>query len=431
MKSAKAYNMHVTFILSTLLTTVHTGYAAKSSGCGQPLPEGINKGNSGQGNDMTFGTTDSSKRRYLLHVPDNYDVNKPAGLIWSFAGRGKTAEHQQKITKLSDPTFNSDYIVVYPQAETNNTSEASADDGKSSKFRRQSRDEEDGRRKGGDDEEEEEEEDDDWQWEDDEGANDRSSGRNSKGQGQWQGDPTSKVNDVKFTLELLERIEKTFCIDDEKIYASGLSNGGGFVANVLACDPTASKKFAAFAAASGAYYQNDVKGECDAANVAITCNNGGAKVPILMTHGGSDKVIKYDGGARRKSCLPSIPHFVIAWAERDGLGSTNTSSKVNNTDVMHYSFGAGENAGMVQSYYVPEMGHKWPMGKKKAPIEATKIFMDFFSTWNMSKRNAAAATSGEPKSSGSGDSASAALGEASFSHTLSLLVAVALLVNSV
>ncbi|KAM0721534.1 hypothetical protein Q7P37_002459 [Cladosporium fusiforme] len=415
--------MHATLLLSALLAAVHTVNAAKSSGCGQPLPKGVNKGNTGKSNDLTFGTSDSATRRYLLHIPENYDVNKPAGLIWSFAGRGKNAEHQEKITKLSDPTYNSDYIVIYPQAETNSTSDTQSKDGKSTKSRRQSDDEDDY----------DEDEEDEWQWDDDDDEGDRSSGRNSKGQGQWQGDPTSHVDDVKFTLELLEGIEKSFCIDDEKIYASGLSNGGGFVANILACDPTASKKFAAFAAASGAYYQNDVKGTCEADTVALTCNNDGAKVPLVVTHGGHDKVIKYDGGKRRKSCLPSIPHFVTAWAERDGLGSTNVTSKVDNTDVTHYSFGEGENAGMVQSYYVPNLGHKWPMDNKKAPISATKIFMEFFATWNMTARNAAAATTGEPKTSGTGagDSSSAASGEPSFSHSLGLLVAIALLVHLV
>lgn len=416
--------MHVTLLLSALLASVDMAWAAKSSGCGQNLPKGINKGEAGKSNDLTFGTKDSSTRRYLLHIPENYDVNTPAGLVWSFAGRGKDAEHQEKITKLSDKEFNSDYIVVYPQADTNSTSSDGKKDSKSSKLRRQSR--------MSDDDEDDEDEDDDWQWDDDDDEGDRSSGKNSKGQGQWQGDPTSHVDDVKFTLELLESIEKTFCIDDEKIYASGLSNGGGFVANILACDPTASRKFAAFAAASGAYYQNDVKGECDANTVELTCNNNGTKVPLIVTHGGKDKVIKYEGGERRKSCLPSIPHFVTAWAERDGLGSTNTSSKVDGTDVTHYSFGEGANAGMVQSYYIPELGHKWPM-QTKAPISATKIFLEFFNTWNMTVREAGAASSGEPKTGGGGggDSSSAAAGEASFSHVLGLLVAVALLVNIV
>lgn len=417
--------MHFVLLLSALLTAVNTGHAAKSPGCGQPLPKGIKKGEAGKSNDMTFGTSDSSTRRYLLHVPENYDVHTPTGLIWSFAGRGKTAERQENITKLSDPDFNENYIVVYPQAETNSTSDSQDESDSAKKLRRQSSGDED------------EDEDDDWQWDEDDDQDDRSSGKNSKGQGQWQGDPTSHVNDVQFTLELLDSIEKAFCIDDEKVYASGLSNGGGFVANILACDATASKKFAAFAAASGAYYQNDVKGKCHADTVALTCNNNGTKVPIIVTHGGQDKVIKYEGGKRRNSCLPSVPHFITAWAERDGLGSTNTTSKAENTDVVHYSFGEGASAGMVQAYYVPDLGHKWPMDEKKTPISATKIFMDFFADWNMTARDAAAATTGDSKPSGtssggtsSGTSSSAASCGPLFSSWLVVSMVVAFLACS-
>ena len=336
--------MYAALLLFGLLASVGTSDAAKSSGCGQPIPNGLSKGETGKSNDLIFGTSDSATRRYLLHIPDTYDINKPAGLIWSFAGRGKNAEHQEKITRLSDSAFNSEYIVIYPQAETKSTLDSQTKTSGTKRLKRHPREEDDG---------EEYDEDDDWQWDEDDDKDDRSSGKNSKGQGQWQGDPESHVNDVKFTLELLEAIEKTFCIDDERMFASGLSNGGGFVANILACDPVASKKFAAFAAASGAYYQNEVKGKCSADNIPLKCENEGAKVPLVVTHGGSDKVIKYEGGKRRKACLPSVPHFVTAWAERDGLGATNVTSQVANTDVVHYSFGEGANAGMVQSYFVP------------------------------------------------------------------------------
>lgn len=387
--------MYTTLFFLGLLASIGSSNAAKSSGCGQPIPKGLTKGKTGKSNDLTFGTSDSATRRYLLHIPEAYDISTPTGLIWSFAGRGKKAEHQEKITKLSDSALNPGYIVIYPQAETNSTHDTPKKGLSPKPHKRQST-----RGDGEDRDEYDEDEDDDWQWDDDDSDDDRSAGRNSKDQGQWQGDPTSHVNDVKFTLELLEAIEKSFCIDDQRIYASGLSNGGGFVANILACDPTASKKFAAFAAASGAYYQNDVKGECDADNVQLTCNNGGAKVPLVVTHGGKDNVIKYEGGKRRKSCLPSIPHFVTAWAERDGLGATNVTSQVANTDVIHYSFGEGASAGMVQSYLVPEMGHRWPM-EKKAKISATNIFLEFFAQWNMTARETAAATTGSPSSDAS------------------------------
>jgi poly(3-hydroxybutyrate) depolymerase len=172
------------------------------------------------------------------------------------------------------------------------------------------------------------------------------------------------------------------------VYASGMSNGGGFVANILACDESAAKKFAAFAAASGAYYQNDARGKCRPDSVAIQCDNKGVKIALIATAGGDDKTIPFMGGSRRKHCLPSDPHFITTWAERNGLPSTNESSMLEGTNVEHYSFGQGDAAGMIQSYRIPDMGHQWPNGNAKSHISGTKVFMDFFADWNMTRRNA-------------------------------------------
>jgi dienelactone hydrolase len=275
---------------------------------------------------------------------------------------------------------------VYPQGTSKGA-------GKSKTIRRNTTDDDD-------DGEEYEEEDDDGEEYDDEYDDDTqgdvdtssSGGKTSSKKGAWQGDPSVKTDDVKFTLELLDNVTKAFCIDEDRIYASGISNGGGFVANVLACDATASAKFAAFASASGAYYQSTTQDKCDAKQVPIVCNNNGAKVPLIATAGGKDKVIPYDGGARRKSCLPSVEHFMTAAAQRNGLGAASSQSKVNNSDVVHYSYGKDAGAGMVQFYYIPDMGHTWPTGDEKTHVSATNVFMDFFNEWNLTARAAAAST---------------------------------------
>jgi hypothetical protein len=47
---------------------------------------------------------------------------------------------------------------------------------------------------------------------------------------------------------------------------------------------------------------------------------------------------------------------------------------------------------MVQYYYIPDMGHKWPTGDKKTHVSATKVFMEFFNEWNLTARAAAASS---------------------------------------
>ena len=373
--------MYTSLALTILLAG--TAHAASSTGCGQLLSKDLTKGpKRSQSNSLTLKTSDGTERSYLLHIPDAYDANTPTGLLWSYHGRGKNSEHQEKITRFSRTGSTPDYIVVYPQGTSTKTS-------KSRNARRQSSDDDED-----DYEDEEEDEGDEYDDDDDNDQGDvdpSNNGGQSKEKGAWQGDPSVQADDVKFTLELLDNITKTFCIDEDRIYASGISNGGGFVANVLACDAKASTKFAAFASASGAYYQNGLQDKCDAKKVPIACNNNGAKIPLIATAGGKDKTIPYDGGARRKSCLPSVEHFMTAAAERDGLAAKSSQSKVNNTDVVQYSYGK-DAGGMVQYYYIPDMGHTWPRGDKKTHVSATKVFMEFFNEWNLTARAAAASS---------------------------------------
>jgi hypothetical protein len=79
-------------------------------------------------------------------------------------------------------------------------------------------------------------------------------------------------------------------------------------------------------------------------------------------------------------------------AQRNGLATKSKQNKVNNSDVVHYSFGKNAGLGMVQYYYVPGMGHKWPTGDEKTHISATKVFMEFFENWNLTSRAAAASS---------------------------------------
>lgn len=60
------------------------------------------------------------------------------------------------------------------------------------------------------------------------------------------------MNDIGFVEDLIKSLQSQYCIDSTRIYASGMSNGGGFT-GTLACDPTASNLFAAFAPHSGAF----------------------------------------------------------------------------------------------------------------------------------------------------------------------------------
>ena len=200
----------------------------------------------------------------------------------------------------------------------------------------------------------------------------------------WEGVPGITTNDVQFTEGILNDVESLYCINPGRITATGKSDGAGFN-NVLACDPVLSKRFAAFAPVSGAYYVDTLP--CIPTTVEIPCSAGRNDIPMLAFHGGNDSTIAYLGGERKNECLPTIPHFIEEWAARDGLGEKNVTTPLAAAAVT-YSFGHGARAGLVELIYESNIGHDWPStvpnadntvaGHHVANYNATPIILDFF-----------------------------------------------------
>jgi poly(3-hydroxybutyrate) depolymerase len=200
----------------------------------------------------------------------------------------------------------------------------------------------------------------------------------------WQGVPGVTTNDVQFTTDILNEVESLYCISPSRISAIGKSDGAG-LNNILACDPVLSKRIAAFAPVSGAYYIDTLP--CAPTTVPIPCFAGRRDIPVLAFHGGNDTTIAFWGGERKNECLPTIPHFVQQWAIRDGLGDNNITMRVV-TDTVRYTFGNRENAGLVQLIYTSNVGHDWPStianadntvnGHHTADYNATPLILDFF-----------------------------------------------------
>lgn len=201
---------------------------------------------------------------------------------------------------------------------------------------------------------------------------------------------TSGPNDISFTLQLITHLEKNYCIDPTRVYASGKSNGGGFT-NDLACDPVASTRIAAFAPVSGGYYQNltSSEDECDPSSVEIQCNPGRSRVPILEFHGTADTTIPYAGGARHGFCLPTVSHALRQWADRDGLGTSNKTEELWGGHVQKYEFGSGELQGVVTHYRIDGWKHVWPSkhgnydSSKGTYFDAAPVIMKFFKRWSL------------------------------------------------
>lgn len=252
-------------------------------------------------------------------------------------------------------------------------------------------------------------------------------------QGFWQGSPGVTSDDIGFTKKILTQVGQQYCVDDQRIYATGKSQGGG-MAGVLAADPELSTMIAAFAPVAGAFYvSQDAK--CRPDSVNISSNPGRPNIPILEFHGAADDVIPYDGGADRGDCLPAITHWTQSWAQSNGLDpNSNTTSKVKgaiNNDATVFQFGNGSSLGMVTHILVGEdIGHDWPatvdnedntiQGHSPASFNASSVIIDFFNTYEMPASQALGPqTSGDQTATGAPPAAASTSSPQSGSNTKS------------
>ncbi|OZJ01436.1 hypothetical protein BZG36_05698 [Bifiguratus adelaidae] len=129
-------------------------------------------------------------RNFLISIPSSYSQQSQVPIILSYHGGTRTAQYQLELD-LTNPQFNTFAMVVYPQ-----------------------------------------------------GLNDA-----------WENipGPSENVPDVQFTADIIDHLCDLYCIDRNRIWATGKSYGG-VLCGTLACDPNRSKRIAAFAPVAGAFY---------------------------------------------------------------------------------------------------------------------------------------------------------------------------------
>jgi poly(3-hydroxybutyrate) depolymerase len=94
--------------------------------------------------------------------------------------------------------------------------------------------------------------------------------------------------------------------------------------------------------------------------------------------------------SRKGACIPSIEHWSKDWALRNGLSSTNVTTNLTGTDdTLIYTFGSGDDEGLVQQYTDFDLAHDWPStvdvgDPQTADFDATPIIMKFFQKYSLS-----------------------------------------------
>jgi poly(3-hydroxybutyrate) depolymerase len=270
-------------------------------------------------------------RFYSIDLPTNYNDRKSEAwpIIFDFHGASRDAANQYNNSQYFAEPRGDDYIVVYPQGLGNVWESASY--------------------------------------------------------------ALSTADDLQFVSDLLGHLDETYCIDQDRIYASGKSNGGGFV-DMLACSDVGDS-FAAFAMASAALYSDNSYRD----KAVDKCEKSH---PILESHGGKDNVVAYTGTPEKDGnggASPDIQDWLGWWARRNGCKKSDDPTVDNGHDgynITSYSCNGYDD--IVQGYYIPDLNHCWPSadgnnsdsaarenGCSFRDLDFTATVLNWFERWNM------------------------------------------------
>ena len=184
--------------------------------------------------------------------------------------------------------------------------------------------------------------------------------------------------EVAFFSDLISKLVQEYNIDSSRIYANGLSNGGGMTL-LLAC--RLSEQITAVGAVAGAFRS------------ACEDNAGQRPVPAIFFHGKEDPLVPYAGGVYERTGMPfpSIPEFVASYAQENGCNPTPTTlMETGNVKGIRYSE-CNQDADVV-FYSITDGGHTWPggsplpewiAGKTSQEIDATQLMWEFFQEYSL------------------------------------------------
>ena len=156
-------------------------------------------------------------------------------------------------------------------------------------------------------------------------------------------------DDLAFANTLLDQVIGTLCVDDSRVYTTGMSNGGYF-SSVLVCEM--SDRIAAAASVAALSHADS----CDPSRV----------VPYIGFHGTNDEVVPYDGGESSMAPGQSVPLFELKildeFAEFAAEAGCDVEPRVAQLSPQVTSFDFQNCADDVQMtfYEIEGGGHSWP-----------------------------------------------------------------------
>jgi len=266
-------------------------------------------------------TSSGRVRRYLLYVPETYDESVPTPLVICIHGFVQWPAHQQTLSGWNSLADEHGFIVVYPQGT-----------GFPLRWNTYTLD----------------------------------------------GNPDPMQEEVQFFLDLIESISKNYNIDPSRIYANGMSNGGG-MSHVLAC--ALSTRIAAIGCVAGAYL------------FGWECCQPERSVPVIAFHGTKDSIVPYEGGpsSLRSHSMDFRPveEWAANWARHNGCDDEpERIPRIGDVRGVRYSNAEQDVEAVL--YTVEGGGHTWPGGDEiprwiaghtNHDVCATELMWAFFSKY--------------------------------------------------
>lgn len=258
-------------------------------------------------------TVDGIKRSYILHIPKSFSLEKKVPLIIVLHGGGGNAQSAEWDSVMSAQSEKDGFVVAYPNG-----------------FMRT--------------------------W---------NAGRCCGG-ARFQ-----DINDVEFVRQIILKLEHQLGVDPDRIYVTGLSNGGMLSYRI---GSELGDMVAAIAPVEGCMYELESKSDIP--------------VSVIAFHGMEDKIVKYNGGigwvcGYQINATPVAP-TIEYWIKRNHCDATPIREQTGKLIKELYS--NGNNGTEVCLYSLTDGKHAWPGGRRAAVIfdkprkyvSATEVMCEFF-----------------------------------------------------
>lgn len=260
-------------------------------------------------------THDGLTRSYRLYIPDSFNNSQSVPLVLNLHGYGSNNAQQEVYGDFRDIADTANFLIAHP----NGTIDTSG-----SRF--------------------------------------------------WDAFGASSVDDVGFLSSLIDTIKNRYSIDTNRIYSTGMSNGG-IMSHQLAC--RLNERITAIASVAGTITPGQRN----------TCNPV-SPTPVMQIHGTNDGTVPYNGNNR----FLSVDSVINYWVNYNNCSSPPTVKQIPNKDTSdgctaeRQIYPDGDENSRVELYKVIDGGHTWPgasinIGVTNQDFNASKVIWEFFNRY--------------------------------------------------